>query len=379
MKNLGSLLTKNIKKDYVASTVIIYFNEDDLNKFTYLHKSIRENTKFIKIGSHKKNNFDKIHRSKLGFNKFEELFFSWDSEKKDNKANFMVKSARKFFSDNSSRINQILKDADVAIIVYKDKFLDNLSYVSELSRRCAKNSVFTFHFLVECIAISKDARKMKSVNLKFAKSKKQPIVKIEESKIIKIYELATLENRTKYSAKFINSLVESFLVPFLEPKLNPRYFSILKKSFYINSEFFSNPIIPTIGYSDSKQNWIDNALISALTNEMFQSSHKSAKTFLVVLKASYLTNKMIAKIDSVLKLITNKKVNIIFGKYVGDFVLDVYAQICIFAIGVNETQHITETANTKDELLKIITKIEESKLIEKSIETKTVLSDLASK
>jgi hypothetical protein len=62
---------KNVKKDYVANTVIIYFSDTELGNFESIHKSIRANTKFFKIGMEK--NYLPARDEK---NKFEETFLS---------------------------------------------------------------------------------------------------------------------------------------------------------------------------------------------------------------------------------------------------------------------------------------------------------------
>ncbi|MGL4343539.1 MAG: gliding machinery protein P42 [Metamycoplasmataceae bacterium] len=370
---------KNFKKSYVAATAIIYFNEDDLNTFTHLHKSIRANTKFIKIGSELKNEFDKKYREKIEFNKFEENFFSWEDTKKQDSDEAIVLGAKKFYKINSSRLDNLFKPTDLVAIIYKDQNENVLEYVQYLMKILDKNNIFTFHLVVESFVKSKNAEKMyKKIKSDCVNKYGQFNIGINESNILQTYQFSNLINRKKYATKFINSIVESFIVPFVEPELNIDHYKKMKTLFYKNTNKWGGAgrIIPTIGFSDSKIDWIDKALIGALSNPIFLASFKASKDFLIILKSPYLTDKMIGRIEYIFKSIVGKDANVNICKYIGEFDMNIYAQINILALNVDETKITNENENIKNEISKILLNIENSKKLFDDEQTKTLLVDI---
>jgi hypothetical protein len=234
---------KNVKKDYVANTVIIYFSDTELGNFESIHKSIRANTKFFKIGMEK--SYLPARDEK---NKFEETFLSWASPKLDEK----ILPAPTFFQNNIEKIKDILSNADLAIILYKSQDSAMLSYVIELAYILNRYDVFSFHCVVENFITSNSEDKIYNRLKKEALKFSQPFIPIAESTIIEAYEEASLVNRKHFISRFVLDLIESFVVPFVEPDLNPNHFSLIKSLFYADKKNFANNIIPTIGISSSK-------------------------------------------------------------------------------------------------------------------------------
>ncbi|MGL4183914.1 MAG: gliding machinery protein P42 [Metamycoplasmataceae bacterium] len=371
-------IVKNFKKAYVASTVVIYFNDDDLEDFSNLHKTIRENTKFIKIGSDWKNNLDKKYQDNLYCNKLDETFLSWDTEKVDESNKKVPMSANSFFNINESKLKSILSNKDLAIIVYKDQNKTVLDYIEKLISYLAKYDVFSFHFIIDSFIKSKKAQK-ELLNIKnLCAKKRQVIVKISEYNVLQAYKIKniSLDSRNFFSSKFIRASIESFLVPFLDPELNWDHFTIIKKLFYKDTKNFTFPCIPSIGFSDSKIDWIDISLINALSNPIFYGAYKSTNKFLITLKSSYITNKMIERINYIFTEIIGTNVELVISKYISDFDIEIFAQIGIIAIGANEETLIEDKDIIKKDVSRMIRKIEESKNIFDNDETKTLLMDL---
>ncbi|MGL4252389.1 MAG: gliding machinery protein P42 [Metamycoplasmataceae bacterium] len=355
---------KNIKKDYVANTVIIYFSDTELGEFDTIHKSIRANTKFLKIGTTEiKNTGSNIK------NKYESLFLKWATKEDMNK----IIPASLFFQQNMAKIKNIVQNADLAIILYKSQSSEMLSYVREFAHILHKFDVFTFHCVVENFVNENDANKLygklKNEVLKY----RQPIIPILESTIIEAYEDANLINRKKFISRFALDLIESFVVPFVEPDLNPNHFTLIKSLFYANERNFMNKVIPTMGISDTKVDWLDLSIIQALSNPIFYGSFGASETFIVTVKAPYLTNKMLARIEYILKAVIGEKKKFIICKYVGEFDVNVYSQITILAINVDESKLIKTQKDIETHIKKILAELQKAKQLFVDDETKTIM------
>lgn len=357
---------KNVKKDYVANTVIIYFSDTELNNFQKIHKSIRANTKFIEIGT--KNS--KIN-TELQKNKFEEIFIPWSST--NNSENIMPVSI--FFQEHLEKLKDLLQNADLAIILYKSQDLDMLLYVRELAYILDKYDVFSFHCVVENFVTSKQQDKfylkIKSDALKYH----QPVIPILESTIVEAYEDASLVNRNKFISRFVLDLIESIVVPFVEPDLNPNHFSSVKSLFYSNQKNFQSKVIPTIGISTSKIDWLDLSIIQALSNPIFYGSFGASGTFIVTIKTPYITNKMVDRIRHILKMVIGENKNFLICKYIGEFDVDIYSQITILALNSDESKLIKDSKDIENHIKKLLSEVEKSKKLFNNDLTKTIVLD----
>lgn len=355
---------KNVKKDYVANTVIVYFSDTELSNFDSIHKSIRANTRFVKIGS--SNSLESITKEK---NKYEETFISWVSPTENGE----IASAQSFFQNNIEKLKNVFQNADLAIILYKSQNINMLMYVRELAYILNKYDVFSFHCVVENFVTGKAEDKLylklKNDAIKYC----QPIIPILESTIIEAYEDASLVNRKKFISRFVLDLVESIVVPFVEPDLNPNHFTLIKSLFYSNSKNFINGVIPTIGISTSKVDWLDLSMIQALSNPIFFGSYGASNTFIVTIKTPYITNKMIDRIQHILNLIIGKDKKYIICKYVGEFDIDVYSQITILALNTDQSKLIKEPEDIDKHIKHILIEIEKSKKLFNDDLTKTII------
>lgn len=358
---------KNIKKDYVANTVIIYFSDTELGDFEKIHKSIRANTKFFKIGSSDPNNTNSKEK-----NKFESSFLSWASPNVEEKAI----PAPIFFQKNIVEIKKILENADLAIILYKSQDADMLSYVRELAYILNKYDVFSFHCVVENFITGKNEDKLYSKLKKDAVKYSQPFIPISEVTVIDAYEDANLVNRKSFISKFALDLIESIIVPYVEPDLNPDHFSLIKSLFYSNSKNFKNRVIPSIGISNSKVDWLDLSIVQALSNPIFCGSFGASDTFIITIKAPYLTTKMIERIKYILTTIIGKDKKFIICKYVGEFEIDVYSQITILALSVDESKLLLEPEDIEKNIKNILLEVQKSKQFFRDQETKTIVLDM---
>ncbi|MGL5204821.1 MAG: gliding machinery protein P42 [Metamycoplasmataceae bacterium] len=355
---------KNIKKDYVANTVIIYFSDTELGEFDTIHKSIRANTKFLKIGTTEiKNTGTNIK------NKFESKFLQWSTKEDMNK----IIPAPIFFQQNMDKIKDVIHNADLAIILYKSQSVEMISYVREFAHILNKYDVFSFHCVVENFVNENDANKLYAKLKKEALRYHQPFIPILESTIIEAYEDANLINRKKYISRFALDLIESFVVPFVEPELNPNHFTLIKSLFYSNEKNFMNKVIPTMGISDTKVDWLDLSIIRALSNPIFYGSFGASETFIVTVKAPYITNKMIARIEYILKAVIGDKKKFIICKYIGEFDVNVYSQITILAINVDESKLILEHKDIETHIKKLLAELQKSKQLFTDDETRTIL------
>ncbi len=355
---------KNVKKDYVANTVIIYFSDIELGNFENIHKSIRANTRFFKIGTEK--TFSNNSNVK---NKFEESFLSWSSPRENEK----IIPAPTFFQNNIEEIKSIVANADLAIILYKSQNSFMLSYVIELAYILNRYDVFSFHCVVENFITSNSEDKIYNRLKKEAIKFSQPYIPIAESTIIEAYEEANLVNRKHFISRFVLDLVESFVVPFVEPDLNPNHFSLIKSLFYKDKKNFANKIIPTIGISNSKIDWLDLSIVQALSNPIFHGSFEASKTFIVTIKTPYITKKMIDRIRYILTSIIGEDKEFIICKYIGEFDIDIYSQITILALNVDESKMILESEDIEAHIKNILSQVQESKKLFRDEGTRTLI------
>ncbi len=362
---------KNFKRDFVANTIIIYFSDSELGDFEGIHKSVRSNTRFLKIGM----NNSKYDSNVTEKNKFESDFLSWESQD----SNDNIIPAAKFFQNNIKEIKRILKDADLAIILYKSDNIQMLSYVREFAYVLDKFDVFSFHCIVENFVSSKKERKLYDRLMSDAVKYSQPFIVISEATIIDSYEDADIVNRKNFISKFTSDLIESIVVPFVEPNLNPNHFSLIKSLFYANSKNFLNKVVPTIGVSNSKVDWLDISIIQALSNPMFYGSFNASKTFIVTIKTPYLTNKMTYRIEHILKSIIGDDKKFVICKYIGDFEIDLYSQITILALNVEESKLILLPKDIEKHIKNILNEVQNSKKIFSDESTKTILIDTPGK
>ncbi|MGL6125381.1 MAG: gliding machinery protein P42 [Metamycoplasmataceae bacterium] len=357
---------KNFKKDYVANTVIIYFSDTELGEFEGIHKSIRANTKFFKIGTSEVKSDPNIK------NKFESKFLSWATKADKTK----IIPAPQFFQQNISEIKNILENADLAIILYRSQSIEMLSYVRELAYILNKYDVFSFHCVVENFINGKEEEKLYDKLKKDASRYRQPFIPILESTIIEAYEDANLVNRKKFISRFALDLIESIVVPYVEPDLNPNHFTLTKSLFFTNERNFNNKVISTIGISHTKLDWLDLSIVQALSNPIFYGSFGASETFIVTIKAPYITNKMLGRIEYILKTIIGDKKKFMICKYIGEFDVEVYSQITILAINVNESKLILELRDIEKHIKNILAEVQKSKQLFKDEETKTIMLEM---
>ncbi len=357
---------KNVKKDYVANTVIVYFSDTELGDFNSIHKSIRANTKFLKIGT---NNI--LGTKVMTKNKFEENFICWTSKFENNNNNII--HAPIFFQDNIIQLKKIFMNADLVIILYNSQNINMLSYVRELSYILNKYDVFSFHCVVENFVTGKEQNKLYQKVRSDATKYSQPVIPILESTIIEAYEDASLVNRKKFISRFVLDLIESIVVPFVEPDLNPNHFTIIKSLFYSNKNNFVNPVIPTIGISSSKVDWLDLSMIQALSNPLFFGSFEASNTFIITIKTPYITNKMLDRIEYILKSVIGEDKKFIISKYVGEFDVEVYSQITILALNADRTKLIEDPEAIDKHVKQILFKVQKSKKLFSDEMTKTLV------
>ena len=362
---------KNFKKDFVANTVIIYFSDSELGNFEGMHKSIRANTKFLKIGI---DNL-KVNSKNEEKNKFESNFLSWESHDSKNK----IIPAPNFFQNNIQEIKKIVQDADLAILLYKSDNIHMLSYIREFAYVLNKFDVFSFHCIVENFVSGKKELKIYKRLLSDALKYSQPFIPISEATIIDAYEDANIVNRKQFIAKFVSNLIESIVVPFVEPNLNPHHFSLIKSLFYSDSKNFLNKIVPTIGISNSKVDWLDISIIQALSSPIFYGSFNAAKTFIVTIKTPYLTNKMTHRIEHILKSIIGDDKKFVICKYIGEFDVDLYSQVTILALNVNESKLILDPKDIEEHIKNLLNEVQKSKKLFSDESTKTILMDIPRK
>lgn len=367
---------KNIKTEYAAKSTIFYFNEDDLNTFSHIHRTIREGVEFVKIGSAFKHDFDQQYREEDKYRIYKETFFSWDSNKNNSEGEPIPLKAKHFFKSYGNEINRVLRDTDIAFVIYKDKNELAISYVERLLSIFKTQRVFGMHLVLSSLVVTGESKKWLAKLNKKIERYQNVVIQIDESNIIQTYDKSNIANRNHYSAKFIGALLESYLAPLLDPHLNVDFYKNMKQLFFSKRSHFVFPSIPTMGFSNSKEDWLDKALISALSSPIFSSAYKGTDSFIVSLKTPYLTDKMLARVDYVLRSILEKNTKIIYCKYIGDFDLDVYAQINILALGVNP-QYIETNKDTNKENIQILLK---EALAKKEIfnnsKTETILIDI---
>lgn len=372
-ENDNKIKAKNIKKYYAPKTAIIYFSESGLTVLDNLSKLIVEQTKFIQIGSEDvTHDVDRL----INFtnkNRYNKDFYNWnnDSSKKEDN---ILKPSTFFSSTNGKKIIDELKTLDLVIMVYKSSQEESLDYVRELSSVLHKHDVFTFHYVIETFVMKEKTQKIYEKLVSYFTKKKQIFVPIAERSIVNAYSQSTISNRNYYINLYVNDLIDSFLSPFLDPSKNSDLFSIVKALFYQDRKNFDSKVITTIGYSDEKNDYIDIALVKALSNPIFYGAFKASQTFLVNIKVPFISENMIKRINYVLKNIIGSNNKFIISSYIGAYDFDVYCQVSIMAININEDKLINNVEQIDEYIKNILLEVSKSnKLSFESEKTKELI------
>lgn len=353
--------TKNFKKYYVPKTMIIYFSDTDLDFFDNLSKLVVEYTDFIKIGD-----VDNAMPSGA-LNKIKKSFYSWKDNSGKSKTGALKPST--FFGSNyGQEILRKIKETDLVVLVYKQNSETSLEYVSDFVEYLNKFDVFAFHYVIENFVVSQQTEKERQKLLKKISRRKQVYVPIKEESVVLAYQNATIANRNYYMNQYLNNVLESFISPFLDPIKNPDHFVKIKKLFYTSPKNFESKMIASIGYSEKKEDSLEVALIQALSNPLFSAAFDASHTFLVNIKVPFIEPQKLAKVEKVLKAVTGDWKNFVISTYIGSFDFNVYTQVSIMAINVNEDKLITDPEKIDQYVKNAIKEVEKSKNI-------TVLED----
>lgn len=355
--------SKNVKRFYVPKTAIIYFSDQDLTIFNDFSKNIAEYTSFFQIGTTDR-------RKKMKLNRFNNNFYSW-VELKKNEERIMKPSS--FFNNIAKEMVNLMKDLDIAIIVYKSNNIDVLEYVDEISAILCKNDVFTYHFVVENFVQSAESKKRFEKIIKGIQKKKQVYVPIKEESVVLAYKNANIATRNYYTNLYINSLIDLYLSPFLDPKRNSDIFSRIKALFYQNKKNFESKVISTLGYSDDKIDNVDLALISALSNPIFAAAFDASNTFIVSVKMPFFLDIHLERIKKILKLVVGEWKQFYVSSYIGSFEYDKYCQISIMAINVDESKLIKDPEKINSYIKKILKNVQTSRELFENNKTKEII------
>lgn len=359
MMNTRQMQTKNIKKYYVPKTAVIYFSEGELTVLDNLSKLVVEYTQFIQIGAKDVTHHNVYNEMEIiNKNRFNKTFYNWiNPSKKDDQ---IYNPASFFSSTDGKRLINELKQLDLVVIVYKSSQDTSLAYVKELVGILAKNDVFAFHFVIENFVMKEQTKKQYSKLINYFTKKKQVFVPIKEKAIVLAYKQATISNRNYYMNLYVNNLIESFISPFLSPDKNADHFSRVKSLIYRETKNFDSKTITTIGYSEDKKDCIDFALIQALSNPIFYGAFKATDTFLVNVKIPFMTQNMIERINYVLKNVVGNKKTFLISPYIGSYDFNVYCQISIMAINVDEDKLINDTTKIDDYVKNVLKEVSKS-------------------
>lgn len=355
MDNNGMLIqAKNIKKYYVPRTAVIYFTESELTVSDNLSKLLVEHTRFFQVGSHDFDYDDYVDKP-LDKNRFKKEFFNWiDPVKKT------IYKPSVFFSQAAGRkIIDELKNYDLVIVVFKSSKLYSIDYVNYLIDVLSKHDVFTFHYIIDSFILSINAKKQIAKLIQHIQKQKQIHVSIKEESVVEAYKQATISNRNYYINLYTNDLIESFLSPFLDPVKNPDLFPKVKALFYQDLRNFESNVITSIGYSDVKKDHLDLALIQALANPIFYGAFRASGTFIVNVKTPYWTPGMVERINFILNNVIGDK-NFLVSSYVGAYSYDVYCQVSIMAINVDEQRLIRDTSKISEYVKHILNQVSKS-------------------
>lgn len=361
----NSVESKNIKRFYVPKTLVVYFSDQDLTIFENFSRNITEHTEFIQIGSYNETN-DQVNKTKI----CRKTFYPW-LEMKNNEPRIMKAST--FISGVGSSFIETLKSTDICIFVYNSNNVDVLDYIEELSSIACKNDVFTFHFTVKNFVQSSESRKKHEKLVKSYKRKRQLYVPIDEKSIVLAYKNSTITSRKYYTNLYINSLIDLFLSPFLDPTRNPDAFSKMKALFYKERKNFESKVITSMGYSDAKVDNIDLALIQALSNPMFAAAFDASNTFIVDVKMPFFIPEYLERINQVLKTVVGEWKHYYVNSFVGPFDYDKYCQVSIMAINVDDSKLIEDKEEINLYIKKILNNVQKSKQLFKNDETKELV------
>lgn len=358
------LKSKNVRRFYVPKTAVIYFSDDELSIFNDFSKNIAEYTEFIQIGS-----VDKSKENQKT-NRFKKHFYPWIEFKKDQER---IMKPSTFFNTVGLDIWKMMKGVDIAIIVYKTNDVETLEYVDELTSILFRNDVFAFHFAAENFVISSESKKRYDKLIKTIERKRQLHVPIKEESIVLAYKNASITNRNYYTNLYINSLIDLYLSPFLDPKRNPDAFSRIKALFYQSRKNFESKVVTSVGYSDAKIDNVDLALIQALSNPMFAAAFDASNTFIISVKMPFFLDFHIDRIREVLTAVVGEWKQFYILSSLGTYEYDKYCHISIMAINVNESKLISDSDKIEEYIKKILQNVQDSKKLFENNETKTIL------
>lgn len=346
---------KNIKKYYVPRTAVIYFTESELTVSDNLSKLLVEHTRFFQIGSHDFDYDDYVDKP-LDKNRFKKEFFNWIDPIKKN-----IYKPSVFFNQAAGRkIIDELKNYDLVVVVLKSSKQNSIDYVSYLIDVLKKYDVFAFHYMIDSFILPINGKKQVDKLIQKISKNHQIHVSIKEESVVEAYKQATISNRNYYINLYTNDLIESFLSPFLDPVKNPDLFPRVKGIFYQNQRNFESKVITSIGYSDVKKDHLDLALIQALANPIFYGAFRAANTFIVNVKTPYWTPGMLERINFILNNVIGDGKNFIVSSYVGAYSYDVYCQVSIMAINVDEHRLIRDTSKISDYVKHILNQVSKS-------------------
>ncbi|MBD5423449.1 MAG: hypothetical protein HDR43_03050 [Mycoplasma sp.] len=363
MFNKVTIETKNIKKFYVPKIMVIYFSDSDLSMFDNFSKNIVEYVEFVHIGSK-----DILLDNKA--KRFNKKFYSWMENKKNEER--IMKPAL-FFNKYVSSLVESVKSVDIAIIAYKSNSKVNFEYVEELVHILDKNDVFSFHYVVDNYVQSSDIKKSYEKFLKHLKRKRQVYIPIKEETIVETYQNANLSNRNYYANLYINNLIDLFVSPFLDPKRNQDAFSKTKALFYQSKNNFEKKVITSIGYSDSNEDYVDLALIQALSSPMFAAAFEASNTFIVDIKMPFFTEQHLRRINEILRSVVGDWKKFYVLTYVGPFESYKYCEASIMAVNVEEDKLIRNSDEIQKCIKKILNNVQKSKKLFESEATKEIL------
>lgn len=370
MSKNNIIQVKNNKKFYIPKVAVIYFSESGLSVLDNLSKLVVEYVKFIQIGADDVN-YDKDGKltSRIR-NRFDKVFYNWSYEEKDK---LLVHKPSSFLSNIASDMVQELKKTDLVILVYKTNNSNSIEYVKEMVDIFKKNDILAFHYVIEnFVNTAKNQKEFEKLVTYFTK-KRQVYVPIKEESIVLAYKNASISNRNYFINLYVNNLIESFLAPFLDPIKNPDHFPRVKALFYQSEKNFDSKVVSTIGYSDAKVDNIDIALIKALSNPIFCGSFDASYTFLVNVKMPYFEPLTLERINYVLKSVVGEWKTFLISSYTGSYDYDVYCQISIMAINVDDNKLIADTTKIDEHIKKILKEVTESNKLFADNRTKELL------
>ena len=362
--------TKNVKKYYVPKTAVIYFSESCLTVSNSLSKLIVEYTKFIQIGS-QDIEFDAYAELPINKNRYNKEFFSWNETIK---GETRIAKPATFFNHGAGRkVVEELKNYDLVIVVFKSNKLNSLIYVNYLMELLRQHDVFSFHFVIESFVHAIKTQKVYKKLIHKMQVLQQIFVPIGEEAVVNAYKQATISNRNYYINLYTNDLIESFLSPFLDPAKNPDQFPKIKALFYQDQRNFESQVVTTIGYSSARGDYLDLALIQALANPIFYGAFNASNTFLINIKTPFSTPNMRERMLYILEHVVGSKKTFILSSYIGSYNYDVYCQVSIMAINVDQSRLMSDHQAIDQHLKTILHQVSQSHEIFKDEEIRLMI------